>query len=162
GPARTEGDGTMASSELDYCTGAELVALLAARKVSAVELFERSVLRIEARDKAINAVVVRDFERARDAAKAADAAVAREEGRSLRKKPTMAPACQPRGASRRARISDPRKMLSASGGSRPLGPSFSGKPTCRSRSPIGRVTMTSTAPQTIPGIRRVLPAAHRE
>jgi hypothetical protein len=36
----------MASSELDYRTSAELVALLAARKVSAVELFERSVLRI--------------------------------------------------------------------------------------------------------------------
>src|SRR5262245_36106226 len=73
----------MASSELDYRTSAELVALLAARKVSAVELFERSVQRIEARDKVINAVVVRDFERARDAAKAADAALARGERRPL-------------------------------------------------------------------------------
>jgi amidase len=66
-----------ASSDLDYRTSTELVGLLAARKVSAVELFERSVARIEARDKAINAVVVRDFDRARDAAKAADAALAR-------------------------------------------------------------------------------------
>jgi amidase len=73
----------MASTELDYRTSTELVALLAARKVSAVELFERSVRRIEARDKAINAVVVRDFERARDAAKAADAALARGERRPL-------------------------------------------------------------------------------
>jgi amidase len=73
----------MASSELDYRTSTELIALLAARKVSAVELFERSIVRIEARDKAINAVVVRDFERARDAAKAADAALARGERRPL-------------------------------------------------------------------------------
>src|SRR5215467_14846845 len=73
----------MESSQLDYRTSTELIALLAARKVSAVELFERSVERIEARDKAINAVVVRDFERARDAAKAADAALARGERRPL-------------------------------------------------------------------------------
>ena len=78
-----KGDRAMASSELDYRTSTELVALLAARKVSAVELFERSVRRIEARDQAINAVVVRDFERARDAAKAADAALARGERRPL-------------------------------------------------------------------------------
>jgi amidase len=73
----------MASNELDYRTSTELVALLAARKVSAVELLERSVQRIEARDDAINAVVVRDFERARDGAKAADAALARGERRPL-------------------------------------------------------------------------------
>ena len=68
-----------ASGELDYRTSGELAGLLAARKVSAVELFEQSVARIEARDPAINAVVVRDFDRARDAAKAADAALARGE-----------------------------------------------------------------------------------
>src|SRR5262245_23703157 len=72
----------MASSELDYCTGAELVALLAARKVSAVELFERSVLRIEARDKAINAVVLGDVGPARDAGEAGDAGLARGQRRS--------------------------------------------------------------------------------
>ena len=55
-----------ASSDLDYRTTTELAGLLAARKVSAVELLERSVARIEARDKAVNAVVVRDFDRARD------------------------------------------------------------------------------------------------
>src|SRR5215831_20092939 len=68
-----------ASSDLDYRTSTELVGLLAARKVSAVELFERSVARIEARDKAINAVVVRDFDRAREAARRSDAALARGE-----------------------------------------------------------------------------------
>ena len=68
-----------ASSDLDYRTTTELAGLLAARKVSAVELLERSVARIEARDKAVNAIVVRDFDRARDAAKAADAALAKGE-----------------------------------------------------------------------------------
>lgn len=71
------------SAELDYRTARELVDLLATRKVSAVELLERAIARIEARDKHLNAVVVRDFERARDAAKAADAALARGERRPL-------------------------------------------------------------------------------
>lgn len=61
----------------------ELAAALAGRKVSAVELFEAAVERIERLDKAINAVVVRDFDRAREAAKAADEALARGERRAL-------------------------------------------------------------------------------
>lgn len=61
----------------------DLVALLAARKVSAVELLEDAVARIEATDPQINAVVVRDFERAHDAATAADAALAKGERRPL-------------------------------------------------------------------------------
>ena len=48
---------------LDYRSVSELRALLDARKVSAVELFEHAVGRIEALDLRINAVVVRDFER---------------------------------------------------------------------------------------------------
>jgi amidase len=64
-------------------TASELVAALAARKVSALELTDAAIARIEVRDKAINAVVVRDFDRARDAAKAADAALARGERRPL-------------------------------------------------------------------------------
>ena len=61
----------------------ELVAALAARKVSAAELTEAAIARIESRDKAINAVVVRDFDRAREAARAADAALARGERKPL-------------------------------------------------------------------------------
>jgi amidase len=61
----------------------ELVDALAARKVSALELAEDAIARIEARDPAINAVVVRDFDRAREQAKAADAAIARGERRPL-------------------------------------------------------------------------------
>ena len=65
--------------QLDYCTARELSGLLAARKVSALELAERAIARIEVHDKRINAVCVCDFERGRAAARAADAALARGE-----------------------------------------------------------------------------------
>ena len=66
----------------DATVGA-LTAALAAREVSAAELFEAAVARIERLDGPINAVVVRDFDRARAAAQAADAALARGERRPL-------------------------------------------------------------------------------
>jgi len=62
---------------------AELARALAERKVSARELFDAAVDRIERLDPAINAVVVRDFDRAREAAAASDAALARGEHRPL-------------------------------------------------------------------------------
>jgi amidase len=49
-----------------------LAAALAAREVSAVELAEAHIADIEARDGALNAVVVRDFDRARASARQAD------------------------------------------------------------------------------------------
>jgi len=60
-----------------------LVEELRSRRVSAVEALEQAIGRIEARDGDINAVVVKDFERARVAAVAADAALARGERRPL-------------------------------------------------------------------------------
>jgi amidase len=51
--------------------------------VSATELFEAAVEHIERLDGPVNAVVVRDFERARETAKAADEALARGERRPL-------------------------------------------------------------------------------
>jgi amidase len=64
-------------------SASDLVAALAARRVSALELTDDAIARIEARDGPINAVVVRDFDRARDAARAADAALARGERKPL-------------------------------------------------------------------------------
>jgi amidase len=63
---------------LDYAsaTVAELRAALDRREVSARELADTAIGRIEAKDGAINAIVVRDFERARRAADAADRALA--------------------------------------------------------------------------------------
>jgi amidase len=66
-----------------YRTAGDLVADLAARRVSAVELLDQAIARIEGLDKHINAVVVRDFDRARRAASAADQALARGERRPL-------------------------------------------------------------------------------
>jgi amidase len=66
-----------------YPTTTTLVAALRARKVSAVELLEQSSARIQEGDGRLNAVVVRDFERARAAAVAADEALARGDSRSL-------------------------------------------------------------------------------
>ena len=70
---------------IDYesATAGSLAAALAAREVSAVELFDEALRVIEAKDGPINAVVVRDFDRALAAAKAADAALARGERRPL-------------------------------------------------------------------------------
>ena len=66
-----------------YQLATELVAALSARTLSSRELVDAAIVRIEALDPKINAVVVRDFAAAREAAKAADAALARGERRPL-------------------------------------------------------------------------------
>src|SRR5215510_12318882 len=71
------------ASEWDYRPIKELLAALHGRKISASELMEHTIARIEALDQRVNAVVVRDFERAREAALAADVALARGDRRSL-------------------------------------------------------------------------------
>ncbi len=68
---------------MEYRTAGELVAALRARKISASELLEQTIRRIESNDGKINAVVVRDFDRARDAARGADAALASGDDRPL-------------------------------------------------------------------------------
>ena len=65
-----------ASEELAYRTASDLVKALADRQVSSRELVDSAISRIQALDPKINAVVVRDFDRARAAADAADAALA--------------------------------------------------------------------------------------
>lgn len=64
---------------MHYATATELAADLRAGRSSAAELLRRSIERIERFDPQINAVVTRDFERARSAAAAADDARARGE-----------------------------------------------------------------------------------
>jgi amidase len=66
-----------------YRSATDLIQALAARQVSARELLDAAITRIEAFDPKINAVVVRDFDRARVAADAADAALGRGERRPL-------------------------------------------------------------------------------
>jgi amidase len=59
---------------MPYRTATELLAALRARKVSSVELAGTAIARIKSLDGKLNVVVVRDFDRAMKAARAADAA----------------------------------------------------------------------------------------
>ncbi|MEC3918984.1 amidase [Nocardia sp. CDC160] len=67
----------------EFATLRDQVAALRAKTISATELLELSIERIERFDDKINAVVVRDFDRAREAAAQADAALARGESAPL-------------------------------------------------------------------------------
>jgi len=69
----------LAKSQWSFKTAVEMSAALKARGVSAVELAQDAIGRIERHDGKINAVCVRDFERALEAARAADTALARGE-----------------------------------------------------------------------------------
>jgi amidase len=69
--------------DLSYATAIELTAALDAREVSAVELVAATIARIEHLDGAINALPVRDFDRALIAARHADRARAQGERRPL-------------------------------------------------------------------------------
>jgi amidase len=69
----------LAKSQWSFKTATELSAALAAKKVSAVELAQDAISRIERHDARINAICVRDFARGLEAARAADGARARGE-----------------------------------------------------------------------------------
>ena len=61
--------------DIAFSSAAALAARLRSGKISALELLEHYIARIERHDPALNAVVVRDFERARKRARAADRAL---------------------------------------------------------------------------------------
>jgi amidase len=72
------------SSEIgSYSTATEMLAALGDKTISSVELVELHVRRIEERDGDLNAIPVRSFDRAREAATRADQARARGEQASL-------------------------------------------------------------------------------
>jgi amidase len=64
---------------MNYPSAGELLDALRARKISSLEATDAAIARIEALDSKINAVPVRDFERARGEARKADEALARGE-----------------------------------------------------------------------------------
>ena len=74
---------TTAAADYATCTVTALVQSLSQHEVSAAEITETAIRRIEAMDGPINAVVVRDFTRAREAARAADEALAKGERKPL-------------------------------------------------------------------------------
>ncbi len=67
----------------EYLSAAQVVDALRSKRFSSLELTDRVIARIERLDASLNAVVARDFEGAREAAKAADAALARGDSRPL-------------------------------------------------------------------------------
>ncbi|MFI1916466.1 amidase [Nocardia sp. NPDC020380] len=67
----------------NFRSAEELTVALHAGDVTSVELTEEAIDRIEREDKAINAICVRDFDRARETAREADQARARGENRPL-------------------------------------------------------------------------------
>jgi amidase len=73
----------MSTSVYTYSTAGELSDAMDARRISAVELAQAAIERIERYDGEINAVPVRDFDRALDAARDSDAIRARGESRPL-------------------------------------------------------------------------------
>src|SRR3954454_10353980 len=73
----TDREQALAKSQWSFRSAVELSAALAAKKVSAVELAQDAISRIERHDAKVNAVCVRDFERGLTAARAADAELAR-------------------------------------------------------------------------------------
>jgi amidase len=66
-----------------YASAAETAQAVAAKKVSSLELTQQVIGRIERFEPHLNAVCVRDFDRALAAARAADAAIARGERKPL-------------------------------------------------------------------------------
>ncbi|EMD29489.1 amidase [Amycolatopsis azurea] len=79
--------------ELNFPTAEELTAALQAGEVTSVELTDEAIDRIERDDKAINAICVPDFDRARAAARDADQARARGEDRPLLGVPVTVKEC---------------------------------------------------------------------
>ena len=71
----------MEASKIAFLSALELAELVRNKEIRSVELTELYIDRIERLDSRINAVVVRDFDAAREAAKAADAALAKGEAR---------------------------------------------------------------------------------
>ena len=142
---------------LEYRTAREQLGMLADKRVSAVELVDSAIARIEALDNKINAVVVHDFDRARAAAREADTALARGERRPLLGLPmTVKEQFNIAGLPTtwgHAKFADWKPAADALVVQRlnAAGAIVIGKTNTRSISPTGRATTRSTARLTTPG-----------
>jgi amidase len=79
----TETSSSHPAAHWAYRSAGELAQSLLRKEISALELTDQFIARIEALDGDLNAVPVRDFTRARETAREADAALARGERRPL-------------------------------------------------------------------------------
>ena len=158
---------SIAPSEWDYRTAGELAQALRARKTSASEVVEHTIARIVALDQRLNAIVVRDFESAREAAKAADAALARGEQRPLLGVPiTIKESYNIAGLPTTWGVPQfkdfmPKEDALLVRRAKDAGAVILGKQMCHSSCSTGRVTTTSTERQAIPGTLVVPPEGPR-
>ncbi len=76
-PSITSAQNGLESGELAFSSATDLAQLIQRKQISSFELTQYYIERIERFDKALNAVVVRDFERALEAAKLSDESLAR-------------------------------------------------------------------------------------
>jgi amidase len=79
----TETSSSHPAADWAYRSAGELAQSLATKEISALDLTDQFIARIEALDGDLNAVPVRDFTRAREMAREADAALGRGERRPL-------------------------------------------------------------------------------
>jgi amidase len=76
-PSIASAQNRLASGELAFLSATDLAQLIQRKQVSSFELTEYYIERIERFDEVLNAIVVRDFERALEAAKSSDESLAR-------------------------------------------------------------------------------------
>lgn len=155
------------AAALAFRSAGELVKELAQRRISARELLSATIDRIETLDPKINAVVVRDFDRARQQADAADAALAKDERRPLLGLPmTVKEAFNVAGLPTTWGIPafkgwQPMQDALAVARLKAAGAVILGKTNIRSPSATCRASMMSTAPRTIHGISAARRAARQ-
>jgi len=151
--------------DVPFRSARQLAADIRKKKIGALELLDLYIARVEKYDDALNAVVVRDFARARTRARAADRALARRAAWG----PLHGVPHDDQGVVRRrglahdvgcADLQDQRRDAERGRGRPPARRrrrAPSARPTCRSSSPTGRASTRSTAPRTIPGTSRASP-----
>src|SRR5437868_7138317 len=151
-----------------FASATSLAGEIRDRRIGCVELLDFYVARAERHNPALNAIVVRQVDQARERARAADAALARGErwgplhGIPMTVKESFNIAALP------TTFGNPlwkdnipaATRFSSTACSRPA-PSSTARPTCPTCWPTRRATMTFTAPRTIRGIGRARPVAPR-
>lgn len=152
-------------TELHFQSATRLMSLLETGEVSARELLDHFLDRIERHNPALNAIIWQDNERARAEADASDARRARGEamgpldGLPMTVKEsfdlTGAPTTWGRPSSG---TTSPSRILPSSRNTARQARSYSARPTCRSCWPIGRASTRSMALATTPGIWGARPA----
>ena len=161
-PASAYAQSASSADTLAFMTALELARMLHGRRISSVELTQYFIDRIERSDTALNAIVVRDFDRALAAAARADEALARGDrlgplhGVPMTIKVTTLRVCRRRGACRNSKTISPQRTQPSSSVSRLQARTSWGRRTCLCALRIGRATTRYTARPTILGTSKRL------